>query len=44
MFLCWDDDDDSAFGAIFKLMVVPGYNCDIVFANGGDRTKDNISK
>ena len=40
--LCWDDDDDSASGAIFKLMATSGYNCDIVFANGGDRTKDNI--
>ena len=23
-------------------MATSGYNCDIVFANGGDRTKDNI--
>ena len=40
--LVWDDEDDSASGAIFKLMATSGYNCDVIFANGGDRTKDNI--
>lgn len=40
--LTWEDNDDSASGAIFKLMATSGYNCDIVFANGGDRTQDNI--
>tara|TARA_B100000902_G_scaffold295531_1_gene282348 strand:+ start:1602 stop:2369 length:768 start_codon:yes stop_codon:yes gene_type:complete len=40
--LTWDDSDDSASGAIFKLMATSGYNKDIVFANGGDRTAKNI--
>mgnify|MGYP006222248185 FL=1 len=40
--LTWDDSDDSACGAIFKLMSTSGYGQDIIFANGGDRTKDNI--
>ena len=40
--LTWEDNDDSASGAIFKLMATSGYNCDIVFANGGDRTQNNI--
>ena len=40
--LVWDDEDDSASGAIFKLMATSGYNCDVIFANGGDRTKANI--
>jgi|TARA_B100000212_G_scaffold78056_2_gene55437 cytidyltransferase-like protein len=40
--LTWDDSDDSACGAIFKLMSTSGYGQDIIFANGGDRTKENI--
>lgn len=40
--LTWDDGDDSASGAIFKLMATSGYNKDIIFANGGDRTAKNI--
>ena len=40
--LTWEDDDDSASGAIFKLMATSGYNCEIIFANGGDRTPENI--
>ena len=40
--LTWDDSDDSASGAIFKLMATSGYNKDIIFANGGDRTAKNI--
>jgi cytidyltransferase-like protein len=40
--LTWDDSDDSASGAIFKLMATSGYNKDIIFANGGDRTSKNI--
>ena len=40
--LTWDDNDDSACGAIFKLMSTSGYGQDIIFANGGDRTKENI--
>ena len=35
--LTWDDSDDSACGAIFKLMSTTS-NCEYVFANGGDRT------
>lgn len=40
--LTWDDNDNSACGAIFKLMSTSGYGQDIIFANGGDRTKENI--
>ncbi len=40
--LTWDDNDNSACGAIFKLMSTSGYGHDIIFANGGDRTKENI--
>ena len=40
--LTWDDSDDSACGAIYKLMATSGYGQDIIFANGGDRTKENI--
>lgn len=40
--LTWDDSDDSACGAIFKLMSTSGYGQEIIFANGGDRTKENI--
>lgn len=40
--LTWDDSDDTACGAIFKLMATSGYGEEIIFANGGDRTKDNI--
>ena len=40
--LTWDDNDDSACGAIFKLMSTSGYGQEIIFANGGDRTKENI--
>ena len=35
--LSFNDDDDSACGAIFKLMSTTS-NCEYVFANGGDRT------
>ena len=38
----WDDSDGSACGAIFKLKATSGYNKTIIFANGGDRGKDNI--
>tara|TARA_B100000242_G_scaffold290882_1_gene263092 strand:+ start:1085 stop:1855 length:771 start_codon:yes stop_codon:yes gene_type:complete len=38
----WDDSDDSACGAIFKLMCTKAHNKKIIFANGGDRDKDNI--
>ena len=40
--LVWDDSDDSASGAIFKLMATSGYGKKIIFANGGDRTSANI--
>ncbi len=40
--ITWDDSDDSACGAIFKLMSTSGYGQEIIFANGGDRTKENI--
>jgi len=40
--LTWDDNDNSACGAIFKLMSTSGYGQEIIFANGGDRTKENI--
>ena len=39
--LTWDDSDDSASGAIYKLIATSGYNKDIVFANGGDRILSN---
>ena len=42
--LSWDDPDGSACGAIFKLKATSGYNKTIVFANGGDRGKDNTPK
>ena len=38
----WDDSDNSACGAIFKLMCTKAHNKKIIFANGGDRDKDNI--
>tara|TARA_X000000950_G_scaffold175122_1_gene212826 strand:+ start:286 stop:1047 length:762 start_codon:yes stop_codon:yes gene_type:complete len=40
--LVWDDSDNTACGAIYKLMATSGFGKDIIFANGGDRTKDNI--
>lgn len=40
--LTWDDSDDSASGAIYKLMATSGYGHDVIFANGGDRTDKNI--
>ena len=40
--LTWDDSDNTACGAIFKLMSTTGYGKKIVFANGGDRNAENI--
>jgi len=40
--MSFDDSDDSASGAIFKLQCTSGHNKKIIFANGGDRNKDNI--
>ena len=37
-----DDSDDTAHGAIFKVMSTFGYGKKIIFANGGDRNKENI--
>jgi cytidyltransferase-like protein len=38
----FDDTDGSAAGAIFKAKQIYGNNVRIVFANGGDRTNQNI--
>ncbi len=39
--ISWDDKDNTAIGAILKLLdIFPNDN--IIFANGGDRTKENI--
>ena len=37
--ISWDDEDDSALGAIAKCLEISEK---IVFCNGGDRTKTNI--
>lgn len=39
--ISFDDSDNSACGAIFKMLSTTG-NCKYIFANGGDRTSDNI--
>ena len=39
--ISFDDSDDSSCGAIYKTMATHG-NIEIVFANGGDRTNENI--
>ena len=36
----FNDDDDSSRDLIEKVLEL--YDCDVVFANGGDRTHDNI--
>ena len=38
----FNDDDNTACGAIFQLLSTASSQTKIVFANGGDRTKDNI--
>ena len=38
----FDDNDDSACGAIFKTKNLNDLDCKIIFANGGDRTYQNI--
>jgi len=38
----FDDNDGSACGAIFKTKSLNDLNCKIIFANGGDRTHQNI--
>ena len=40
--MSFDDNDDSASGAIFKLQCTSAHNKKIIFANGGDRTEENI--
>ena len=37
--ISWDDEDDSALGAIAKCLEISEQ---VVFCNGGDRTKTNI--
>ena len=37
--ISWDDEDDSAIGAIAKCLEISE---SVVFCNGGDRTKTNI--
>lgn len=38
----FNDDDDSACRAIFEILSTKGSKTKLIFANGGDRTKDNI--
>jgi len=40
--ISFDDSDDSACNAIFYLLSTNGDGTNIIFANGGDRTKENI--
>ena len=37
--ISWDDEDDSALGAIAKCLEISEK---VIFCNGGDRTKTNI--
>ena len=38
----FNDDDDTACAAIFPVLSTVGSQTKVIFANGGDRTKDNI--
>ena len=38
----FNDDDNSACNAIFQLLSMSGSQTKVIFANGGDRTSDNI--
>ena len=40
--ISFDDSDDTARGAIFKVMSTFGYGKKIIFANGGDRVEGNV--
>lgn len=40
--ISFDDSDDTACGAIYKLMATDGHGKHIIFANGGDRNSTNI--
>ena len=39
--IVWDDSNDNAGGAIFKLRCITGNDDTVVFANGGDRGESN---
>ena len=38
----FNDDDDTACAAIFNVLSTVGSQTKVIFANGGDRTKENI--
>ena len=38
----FDDSDDTACSAIFQVLSTVGSQTKVIFANGGDRTKENI--
>ena len=38
----FDDSDDTACGAIFKVMCTIGHDSHIIFANGGDRKQGTV--
>ena len=38
----FNDDDDTACAAIFQVLSTVGSQTKVIFANGGDRNKDNI--
>lgn len=40
--ISFDDSDDTACGAIYKLMATHGNSKHIIFANGGDRQHGNV--
>jgi len=40
--ISFDDSDDTACGAIYKTIATVGNGKHIIFANGGDRQKDNV--
>ena len=40
--ISFDDSDDTACGAIFKLMCTTSSRSDIIFANGGDRKQGAV--
>ena len=40
--ISFDDSDNTARGAIFKVMSTFGYGKKIIFANGGDRVEGNV--
>jgi len=42
--VAFDDSDNNAIDAIMKIKAQWGSNYHYIFANGGDRTKDNIAE